>query len=134
MSVRLKAAFREWTSLPMSELLTMASCRKDWKRISAESSVMSPRRLNRSRDCIELNLFLVEKSYWENRTYNFLRSLCVSTQFTFYYYFFKCILSRSQLVKNQELIDSLCIYNNLHYCSFCFSPNDGSRKGGWWIG
>ena len=27
----------EWTSLPMPELLTMASCRKQWKRICAES-------------------------------------------------------------------------------------------------
>ena len=27
--------------LPIPELLTMASCRKDWKRISADSSVMS---------------------------------------------------------------------------------------------
>ena len=29
----------EWTSLPKPELLTRASCRKDWKRISAESSL-----------------------------------------------------------------------------------------------
>ena len=41
---------KEWTSLPMPELLTRASCRKDWKRISAESSLMSPRRPSRSRD------------------------------------------------------------------------------------
>ena len=33
---------KEWTSLPMPELLTMAFCRKDWKRFSAESSVVSP--------------------------------------------------------------------------------------------
>ena len=33
---------KEWTSLPMPDLLTMVSCRKDWKRISAESSLMSP--------------------------------------------------------------------------------------------
>ena len=32
---------KEWTSLPMPELLTKASCRKDWKRISAESPLMS---------------------------------------------------------------------------------------------
>ena len=31
---------RELTSLPMLELLTMASHRNDWKRISAESSAM----------------------------------------------------------------------------------------------
>ena len=30
-------------SLPVPELLTMASCRKDWKRISSESFIMSPR-------------------------------------------------------------------------------------------
>ena len=33
---------KEGTSLPMPELLTRASGRKDWKRISAESSVVSP--------------------------------------------------------------------------------------------
>ena len=33
---------KEWTSLSMPELLTMASRKKkDWKRISAESSVVS---------------------------------------------------------------------------------------------
>ena len=32
----------EWTSLPMPELPTRASCRKDWKGISAESVLMSP--------------------------------------------------------------------------------------------
>ena len=31
---------KEWVSLPMPQLLIMASCRKDWKRISAESSLM----------------------------------------------------------------------------------------------
>ena len=46
---------REWTSLPMQVLLTLAYCRKHWKRISADWSVMSPRRPNRSRDWIELN-------------------------------------------------------------------------------
>ena len=38
---------REWTSLPMPELLTRASYRKDWKRIAAEMSLMSHRRPNR---------------------------------------------------------------------------------------
>ena len=33
---------KEWTSLPMPELLTRAFCGKDWKKISVESSVMSP--------------------------------------------------------------------------------------------
>ena len=32
---------KEWTSLVMADLLTRASCRKDWQRISAESSLMS---------------------------------------------------------------------------------------------
>ena len=32
---------QEWTSLPMPELLTTASCRKDLERISAESLIMS---------------------------------------------------------------------------------------------
>ena len=46
---------KEWTSLPMPELLTRASCRKDCKSISTESSLMSPpppppQRPNWSRD------------------------------------------------------------------------------------
>ena len=32
---------KEWTSLPVPELVTRASCRKDWKRASAEPSLMS---------------------------------------------------------------------------------------------
>ena len=44
----------EWTSLPMSELLTRVSCKKDWEMIYAESSLMSPRRPNRSRIWTEL--------------------------------------------------------------------------------
>ena len=32
-------SIKEWTSLPMPELLTKTSCKKDWKRISAESSL-----------------------------------------------------------------------------------------------
>ena len=46
---------REWTSLPMPELFTMGSSRKDRNRISAESSVVSPRRPSRSKDWTELN-------------------------------------------------------------------------------
>ena len=41
---------KEWTSLPIPELPTRAWCRKDWKRIAAESSLMSPRRPSRSRE------------------------------------------------------------------------------------
>ena len=41
---------KEWTFLPKLELLTRASCRKCWKRISAESSLLSLRRPNPSRD------------------------------------------------------------------------------------
>ena len=33
---------KEWTSLPIPELLTGTSCRKDWKRISVESTLMPP--------------------------------------------------------------------------------------------
>ena len=33
---------KEWTSLSMPELLTRASCKNYWKRISAKSSFMSP--------------------------------------------------------------------------------------------
>ena len=36
------AWWQEWTSLPMPELLTWASCRKDWKKISTEWAFMPP--------------------------------------------------------------------------------------------
>ena len=45
---------KDWTSLPMPELLTMASCRKKWKRTSAESFLMFLRGPDRSRDWTEL--------------------------------------------------------------------------------
>ena len=41
---------KEWTSLPMPKLLAIASCRKERRRISAESSLVFPRRLSRTRD------------------------------------------------------------------------------------
>ena len=44
---------KEWTSVLMPELPTKAFCRKDWKRISAKSSLISPKRHNRSRDWTE---------------------------------------------------------------------------------
>ena len=50
----LKDNVKELTSLTMLELLTMASCRKDWKRISAESSLTSPGDPNRLRNLSEL--------------------------------------------------------------------------------
>ena len=33
---------KQLTSLPMPEVLMMASCKKDWKRISVESSLVYP--------------------------------------------------------------------------------------------
>ena len=33
---------KEWTSLPTPELLKTATCRKDWKRIFAESFPYTP--------------------------------------------------------------------------------------------
>ena len=44
---------KKWTYLPMPELFTRSSCKKHWKRISAESSVISPWQLNWSRDLSE---------------------------------------------------------------------------------
>ena len=41
-SKRLMDNIKERTYLPMPELLTRASCRKEWKRISAETSLISP--------------------------------------------------------------------------------------------
>ena len=46
---------KAWTSLPMPELLTAASYRKDWKRISAGPSVMSTQWCNQSRVWTLLN-------------------------------------------------------------------------------
>ena len=46
---------RECTSLPMPELLTMACPRKVWKKIYAESFLVSFRRSSRSRDLTEQN-------------------------------------------------------------------------------
>ena len=39
-------SIKERTSLPKPELLTRASCRKDWYRISAKSSLLSVKGLN----------------------------------------------------------------------------------------
>ena len=44
---------KEWTSLSMPEVRTMASRRKHWKR-TAESSIMSPRGSKRTKDLTEL--------------------------------------------------------------------------------
>ena len=58
----------EWTSksgqnyLPIPEPLTRASCRKDWKVISAESSLMSLQLPNRSRNWTELTHGFCEQS------------------------------------------------------------------------
>ena len=41
--------FKEWTYLPIPDVLTRASCRKALKRISAKSYLKSPRRPQRSR-------------------------------------------------------------------------------------
>ena len=45
---------KEWTYLPMPELLTRTSCRKDWKRIAGESSLLFPQWPNWSREWTEL--------------------------------------------------------------------------------
>ena len=72
----------EWTSLPMPELPTRASCTTDWKKISAESSLLFPRRPNRSRDGTELhssNLFFFRQVHgFVGLIHKFLRVLCVS--------------------------------------------------------
>ena len=54
---------KEWTYLPLPELPTRASSRKDWTRISAESSLMSPRWPSRSRDWTELMVALLIQFY-----------------------------------------------------------------------
>ena len=49
-----KNNIREWTSLPMPKQLMRASRRKDWEKISAESSLMCPWQPNQPRDWTEL--------------------------------------------------------------------------------
>ena len=41
---------KEWNSLPMPELLTRASCRKDWKRIPGDRSLVFPQQHNLPKD------------------------------------------------------------------------------------
>ena len=67
---------KEWTSLTTLELLTSTSFRTDWKKISAESSPMSPRRPNRSRDWTELNWSVFVHS--SNLSLSLSASLCLS--------------------------------------------------------
>ena len=45
-----------WRSDVLTNWATSPPCREDWKRIAAESSVIFPRRSNRTRDWTELNL------------------------------------------------------------------------------
>ena len=58
---------KEWTSLSISKLLTMASRRKDWKRISADSSFTSLKRPSRSRDRTELKCPIILKRIYAGR-------------------------------------------------------------------
>ena len=58
---------KEWTPLPMPELLMMASRKIDWERISAESSLMFLQRPNRQRDRTEqVVVFSSREKVWEN--------------------------------------------------------------------
>ena len=57
-------SIKEWTSLPMPELLTRASCKKDWKRISTKSFLMSVWWPDLSRDWTELNYWKVDDRSW----------------------------------------------------------------------
>ena len=83
--------FKEWTFLPMPELLTRASCWKDWRRVSAELSLMFPRWPNRSRDLTELNyhywteLSLITIDYKEKgRLRNFLLQIVLPPRSYFF--------------------------------------------------
>ena len=58
---------KEGTSLSIPELLTVASRRKDWKRVSAESSFTSLKRPNRSRDRTELKCHIILKRLYPGR-------------------------------------------------------------------
>ena len=57
-----KVSVKEWTPLPTPKLLRRVSCRNDWKRISAGSSLMSPtpppQQPDRSKDWPDLNLLI----------------------------------------------------------------------------
>ena len=62
------------TSLPMPELLTRAFCRKDWKRIFAEWSLMSLGWLSWSRDWTEL-----KRKKWNSDNFYWLFLLVCSS-------------------------------------------------------
>ena len=57
--------FLMWSS---TELLTMSSCRKDWKKISAESFLTSPWQPIQSRDWTELKWFSTINNNNKNKT------------------------------------------------------------------
>ena len=54
----------QYQRVDIPELLTVAPCRKDWKRISAESAFMSPRPLNRSREMGWTELYCQQAMHW----------------------------------------------------------------------
>ena len=60
---------KEWTSLPIPELLTRTSYRKDWKRISAGSPPHVLRRPSRSRDSVRSKATSFIGSELQNVTY-----------------------------------------------------------------
>ena len=82
-----------WTSLPMPELLTRAFCRKDWKKISAESSLMSPRWPSWSRNWTELNWRLATWARIWLFIWWFLKDI-ITSYFPVCSFFFSCWLAK----------------------------------------
>ena len=55
---------KKWTSLRMPGLLTSAPCTKDWKKLTAESSLVSSRWLKQPRDRTEANWIFSDWIAW----------------------------------------------------------------------
>ena len=113
---------KEWTSLPIRELLTTASRRKDRKGIPAESSVMSLRRTNRSRDWTEIfcSDFVQEQTVSLDRGCSVdYREICSGE--------FVCLLACLLL------LFFYFVSNNFHFCSNLNTEGDNIRWLSWLI-
>ena len=116
---------KEWTSLPMAALPIMASHRKDWKRISAKSSLMSSQWPYWSRNSTEL-IWAYRNEYaipvaWkilvldEAGTYFFCLSMSLHGRFLGIH-----ILQLQSKKQQQEKLFHVLYHQ---FCTACFSFN-----------
>ena len=72
---------KDWTSLPMPELLTKTYRRKGWKRISDGLSLMWPRKRNWSRNWTEVNWTQPVTVQWTSFTPPYKVNLVLAMQY-----------------------------------------------------